>query len=413
MELLITVILISLGVSFICSISEAVFLSINQGYVEVLKEKRPKVGSLLEKFRRQIDEPIAAILTLNTIANTIGASFAGAIVISLFGNAYLAIFSGCLTLAILIFGEIIPKTIGARFWRELAPYVTLLLKLLIFIVKPLLVPLALLNRAITPKKKNDVTVSRADLAVLAEIGKREGTLDDQEWQMVKNVIRLSEIRVREIMTPRPDIVAIPVDSTISQAKKVMLDEGHFRLPVYEGSIDSIVGIVVARDLLKAELNGETDIKSVIREPYFVPDSKLIEDLSQEMRKQKIKIAIAVDEFGGTAGIVSLEDLVEEIVGEIQDEHDNEPEQFKTLPDGTIKISGFVPLTDVNERLNLDLPVDKYDTLGGFIFGELGRIPTVGDTVATDKGMFTVSSMNERRVNRVFFSPMKPNTESVS
>lgn len=407
MELLVSVILVSLGVSFMCSISEAVFLSINQSYVEVLKEKRPKIGTLLEKFRRQIDEPIAAILTLNTIANTIGASFAGAIVISLFGNASLALFSGCLTLAILIFGEIIPKTIGARFWRELAPFITIIIRVLIFIAKPLLIPLALFNRLITPKRKNEVTVSRADLAVLAEIGKREGTLDDQEWQMVKNVIRLSEIRVREIMTPRPDIVAIPADSTISQAKKVMLDEGHFRLPVYEGSIDSIVGIVVARDLLKAELNGETDLKSIIREPYFIPDSKLIEDLSQEMRKQKIKIAIAVDEFGGTAGIVSLEDLVEEIVGEIQDEHDNEPEQFKTLPDGTIKISGFVSLTDVNDRLNLTLPDDKYDTLGGFIFGELGRIPAAGDTVTIDEGVFTVSSMNERRVNRVVFSPMKP------
>lgn len=402
METLFAVIFLAIGISFLCSISEAVFLSINQSYVEVLKESRPKIGLSLEKFRRQIDEPIAAILTLNTIANTIGASFAGAIVISIYGNTYLAIFSGILTLAILVFGEIVPKTIGARFWRELAPLVTVILKLLVLAMKPILVPLSWLNKIITPTKKNEITVSRADLAVLAEIGKREGTLDDHEWMMVRNVIRLSKIRVREIMTPRPDIVAIPLKSSISEAKKIMIDEGHFRLPVYDESVDSIVGIIVARDLLKAELNGETDIKKVLREPYFVPESKLVEELTEEMRKQKLKLAIVVDEFGGTAGIVTLEDLIEEIVGEIQDEHDNEPEQFKCLPDGTCKISGFIPLNEVNEKLELSLPEETYDTIGGFIFGELGRIPSVGDSVKTEGGVFTVSSMKGRRVNRVIF-----------
>jgi len=386
----------------VCSICEAVFLSINQAYVEQLQEKNPKTGQILAHFRKNIEQPIAALLTLNTIAHTVGASMGGAVALQVFGDEKIALFSAILTLLILVLSEILPKTLGAQYWRELGGLVTLFLHLLVVLMKPILIPLAFLNNLMTPKKKTGATVSRSDIAILAEIGRKEGALEDQEWQVVRNVIKLSEVRVREIMTPRPDIIAIPSDSTVAEAKKVMLEEGHFRLPVYEGSVDSIIGIIVARDLFKAEIAGEQDLKNIIREPFFVPDSKAVDELIKEMRTQKIKISIVVDEFGGTAGIVSLEDLIEEIVGEIQDEHDNEPEQFKYLPDGTCKISGFVPISDVNEKLELSLPVETYDTIGGFIFGELGRIPIAGDSVNTEGGTFTVSSMKGRRVNRVIF-----------
>jgi CBS domain containing-hemolysin-like protein len=272
-------------------------------------------------------------------------------------------------------------------------------------MKPILIPLAWINKLISPKKKKEVTVSRADLAILAEIGRREGTIDDEEWQVVRNVIHLDEIRVREIMTPRTDVVAIPLNSTVAVAKKMMLETGHFRLPVYEESLDNITGLVVARDLLRAEEQGDTLIDSIIRDAYRVPDSKLVEDLLREMRSQRIKMAIVIDEFGGTAGIVTLEDLIEQIVGDIHDEHEDEPLQFRELEDGSLKISGFVALDEINERLDADLPKDLYDTIGGYVFGELGRVPVVGDEVHCSVGTFKVFSMDGLRVSRLIFTPL--------
>jgi putative hemolysin len=404
MTTLLVVVGIALFISFLCSILEAVFLSITQSYVVVLSESRPKIGGLLAQLRKNIDQPIAAILTLNTISHTVGASIGGALALKVFGDHLIAAFSAILTLLILVFSEIFPKTLGAYYWQQLAPMTAIILKGLIIIMKPILLPLSWLNKIISPKKTKQVTVSRADLAILAEIGRREGTIDEEEWQVVRNVIHLDEIKVREVMTPRTAIVAIPVDSTIAIAKNTMLETGHFRLPVYKDSLDRIVGIVVARELLKAEQENQVDISSVVREAYCIPDSKLVEDLIREMRKMRIKMAIVIDEFGGTAGIVTLEDLIEQIVGDIHDEHENEPLQFKEVGDGSLKISGFVPIDDVNERLNTNLPKELYDTIGGFVFGELGRVPVVGDEVKCEVGKFKVATMDGLRVDRLIFTP---------
>jgi CBS domain containing-hemolysin-like protein len=405
MTTLFWVLALSLGLSFLCSILEAVLLSINHSFVALLRERGDRAGEILTRMQQRIDEPISAILTLNTIAHTVGAAMGGGLALRLWGEEWIALFSAGLTLAILLFSEIIPKTLGATFWKQLAVPSAWFLRGLILLMKPILIPLSIFSRAISRERASHSTVSRAELEVLAEIGRREGTLDEAEWRVVTNVMNLSEVSVGEVMTPRTDIVAVPLEATVEEAKAVMLDEGHLRVPVYEGNLDRIAGILLARDLWQADREGVTAIRGVLRPATYAPASKPIEDLIPEMRRARSKMLIVVDEYGGTAGLATLEDLIEEIVGEIQDEHEeDEPPDFQEVGEGVIRIWGGVSLREVNDRLVLELPEDVFDTIGGFVFGRLNRVPTVGDEVDVERGRFRVVKMKGRRVEFLRFLP---------
>ncbi|MCZ7649833.1 MAG: hemolysin family protein [Thermoanaerobaculia bacterium] len=407
MTALFVVIGLSLAISFACSILEAVLLSVTHSYVGVLQEKGHPAGSLLARMRESIDEPIAAILTLNTIAHTVGAAMGGALALEVFGSRWIALFSVVLTFVILVFSEILPKTIGATYWQGLAPFAAWVLRAMILLMKPVLVPLSLLNRLISPRRERQHTVSRAELEVLAAIGRREGTIDQEEWQVLTNVMNLDEVSVAQVMTPRTRIVAVPLEASLDEAERVMLEKGRLRLPVYQGSLDRIVGLLLARDLWRAARAGATELAAVMRKPTFIPDTKPVEDTLRLMRQQRIQMAIVLDEYGGTAGLVTLEDLIEEIVGEIEDEHEPDLPSFVEMPDGRVRILGSVPVDEVNERLALDLPEEEYDSIGGCVFGLLGRIPEVGDEVRFAGGALRVLEMVSRRVEKVEFEPSRP------
>jgi CBS domain containing-hemolysin-like protein len=390
---------ISLFISSLCSVLEAVLLSVTHSYVEVLRDQRSKAGDYLHAMKQKIDEPIAAILTLNTIAHTAGAALGGAVAGQVFGQAWIGVFTGVLTLVILLFSEIIPKTIGATFWKQLGPLSAHVLWWMVILMKPILIPLNLFSQLLRRKKGS--TVSRAELEVLAQIGFSEGTIDEDEWRVVTNIIRLGEVTVGEVMTPRTDMVAIPQDSTVEDAIEIMLEEGHLRLPVYAESVDKIAGLVLARDLWRANRDGVTDLTDIVRPVRFLPATKSVEDLIPEMRGQRAKMAIVVDEFGGTAGLVTLEDLIEEIVGEIQDEHEgDEPMGYEDLGDGKMRIWGGVAIREANEKLDLSMSEETHDTLGGYVFGALNRIGRVGDTVQLENARLRITQMKGRRVEFV-------------
>jgi len=410
MATLIWVVSVALALSFLCSILEAVFLSVTHSHLALMQERGEWAGTWLAEARKHVDEPIAAILTLNTISHTAGAAMGGAAAAEVFGSAWIGVFTAVLTFVILVFTEILPKTIGATYWRHLATPSAYVLRAMILVMKPILAPLGLFAKMLTPKAERP-TVSRAELEVLAEIGRREGTLDEDEWQVVSNVIRLDEVSVGEVMTPRTDMIALPIDATVDDAISLMVDEGHLRVPVYEETLDRIVGVLLARDLWRARRDGEERIRSVVRPVPFAPASKPVEDLIPEMRAQRVKMAIVVDEFGGTAGLVTLEDLIEEIIGEIQDEHEqDEPKDFQELPGGRVRIWGGVPLREAGDRLGFTPTEDEeegYDSLGGFVFGRLNRIPVTGDQVDVGAGVLRVAKMRGRRIDYLLFIPTAP------
>ncbi len=408
---LVAVVGISLSISFLCSVLEAVLLSVNHSYVAVLQGRGDRAGDILARMKRQIDEPIAAILTLNTIAHTAGATLTGVLASVVLAGDELAI--GILTtayiVAVLVLSEIIPKTIGATFWKRLARPTAHLVRVMVVLMKPVLVPLGYLSRWIKPRRAHQATISRAEIEALAEIGHREGAIDEEEFQVMSNVMQLDEIDVGEVMTPRIDIVAVPEGASVREAMDVMLDTGKLRLPVYEDSIDRIVGVLLARDLWRAARDGHDGIREITRPVPFAPATKPVEDLIREMRARSTKLAIVLDEFGGTAGLVTLEDLIEEIVGEFRDEHEHDrPRDFVDTGGGRVVIWGGTPVKDVEDRLGIELGED-FDTIGGYVFGALDRVGRIGDSVQTDAGEFRIVRVRRRRIEYVVFVPGLPAT----
>ena len=402
MTILIVTLIATLAVSGLCSILEAVLLSIDTSFVEMRRAEGRRSGRLLHELKSHIDEPIAAILTLNTVAHTAGAAFAGSLAYELFGSAWVAGFSAVFTFAILVFSEIIPKTAGARFCKQLAPPSAYVLRALTFTMTPLLVPLSWVQRLVQGSG-NSPDISREEIEVMARMAWTTGTLAEDEWQVVSNVMRLDEVPVGEVMTPRTDIVAIDAGATVEEAKQVMLDHGHLRLPVHTGTLDRIVGVLVARDLWRADQKGVTEIRDLPRAPIFAPVSRPVQELIPELQDKGAKMAIVLDEFGGTAGLATFEDLIEEIVGEIRDEHEaHEPAEFQRLADGSVRVWGGVSVREANQRLRLELPSDAADTIGGYVFGSLHRVPRPGDEVPVDGGRLRVARMRGRRVEFVVF-----------
>lgn len=248
--------------------------------------------------------------------------------------------------------------------------------------------------------------SPEELEMLMRQSREQGMMGHEAVEMIEGVFELRTTVVREVMTPRPDIIAVPVEASLDEVVRVVAESGHSRIPVYEGSIDRIVGVLLVKDMMRfiVDRSQPFDLRAIMREPYFVPDSKPVGDGLREFREKKVHQAIVVDEFGGTFGLVTLEDLVEEIVGEIYDEYEvAEPEIRVTAP-GEALIDGGAPIGEVNERFGLRLPSEHYDTLGGFMLGELGRVPHVGDAVTVDGNVtFAVEAVEERRVKLVRLS----------
>ncbi len=240
-----------------------------------------------------------------------------------------------------------------------------------------------------------------EIEMLVAQSHEHGLLANEPVEMIRGIFDLSETAAGEIMTPRTDVVALPEEATIDAAAELILEAGHSRIPVYRESLDQIVGVLLARDVWRAQRTGAGAIAPLIRELSFVPDSKPIEALLREMQQARLHMVAVVDEFGGTAGIVTLEDVVEEIVGEIQDEHE-EPEApaIVETETGEIYLDGAVPLAELNERYGLALPEEDFTTVGGYVMGRLGRVPHGGEAVLFDKGRMQVVAMDGRRIDRV-------------
>ncbi|MFW6181506.1 MAG: hemolysin family protein [Spirochaetota bacterium] len=234
------------------------------------------------------------------------------------------------------------------------------------------------------------------------IGEENGRIEKQERDMIRGIVELGETPVKSIMVPRTEVIAVPVDASFEEIVKTFIKSRHSRIPVYEETIDKVIGFLHAKDLLPFLARGEPvrDIRRVIRTVRFVPEGKMLDELLTELQQKKEHIAVVVDEYGGMAGIVCLENILEEIVGEIQDEYDNEEEDVKQVSENTFLCDARTLLEDINEELQVSLPTGGSDTLGGLVFDLLGRIPTVEETVSFQNLRFTVKSMDGNRVKKV-------------
>ena len=321
MTLLILYVLLAIGVSFLCSIMEAVLLSITPSYVAALEDEGDATGTRLRELKKDIDRPLAAILTLNTFAHTLGAAGAGAQAVVVFGDAYIGAFSAVLTLLILILSEIIPKTLGAVYWRQLASPIAALIKPLLWILYPLVWLSQQLTKLLA-RGEQEQQVSRAEFAALANLGAEEGVFNPQESRILQSLLRFSELVARDVMTPRTVMVAFP---TTKPVREISDNELRFsRFPVFEDNRDHVTGYALRSEILRtvAEDRGDTPVGEIQRDVLTVPEMLPLPRLFERLLERKEHLALVVDEYGGTQGIATMEDVVETLLGlEIVDEAD--------------------------------------------------------------------------------------------
>jgi len=323
MVLLLTYVFIALGFSFLCSIAEAVILSVTTPYITLMQQEGRRAGALLGGLKEDINSPLAAILTLNTIAHTVGAAGAGAQAARVFGSAYVGIASAVLTLLILVFSEIIPKTLGAHYWKQLAPATAHVLQGLIWLLYPFVKLSAVMTRGLS-HGPGLTGFNREELAAMAELSAREGQLAQQETVILQNLLRLRETRVTDAMTPRTVVFSLADKLTVEEFFWKYGSERFSRIPIYSDDPEHLNGFVLRSDLLLAQARGNTDSKlsNYRREMSALPASSSLSHAFDEFLRQRAHIMTVVDEYGGVGGILTLEDILETLLGlEIIDEGD--------------------------------------------------------------------------------------------
>lgn len=313
-----------------------------------------------------------------------------------------------LTVLVLIFGEITPKVFAAKFPHTFAKIIAIPLYWISIFLYPIAKILTDVIKATTSKLKYDrskFALDSSDLKDLADIGIESGSIEEDEHELIHGLVTFKRISAREVMTPRVDIVAIPADADFESALNIINESGHSRIPVYDGNLDNVVGVLYAKDLLPylgKDENKQIDLRKLARKAYFIPENKLISDLMHEFQEKNLHVGIVVDEYGGTSGLISLEDIIEEIVGEIRDEYDKEEAEIQKLSDDSFLVLGKTDIAFFNEETGaqLDAENDDYDTLGGFIFNYAGEIPNVGYSFQYQGFKYTVKEIANKRINKV-------------
>ncbi|HEV8403814.1 MAG TPA: hemolysin family protein [Candidatus Limnocylindrales bacterium] len=326
------------------------------------------------------------------------------------GALALIIVTLLLSLFTIVFGELVPKSLALAHTEQFALRLSGLIVVLLRILGPLVAALTAVTNAVSRMlgagEEAQGVMSTQELSLLVERGGEQGILEAEEEQMIQAVIELGDQRVHEVMVPRIAMVSLPAGATLEEAIDILIDEGHSRVPVYEETIDEVVGILYAKDLLpflKGSVAERPALRSILRTPVFVPESMSVDDLLHEFQRRKVHIAIVLDEYGGTAGLVTIEDLLEEIVGEIQDEYDEEEPLIVRLSENEARIDGRADVDDLEELFDTNFGLedaDEYDTVGGLIYHRLGTVPKPGDVIPIDGLTLTVETTDGRRVGKI-------------
>jgi putative hemolysin len=325
--------------------------------------------------------------------------------------------TGLLTIFTIIFGELVPKQIGLAHAERVAMTFSRLIEVLGTVFGPLVAFLTFTTRQVSRLFRADIAaderISSEELRLIIEQGGEQGLLEAEEEQMIHAVIELGDQRVHEVMVPRIAMITLASSASFEEAIDTVIDEGHSRIPVYEETIDEIVGILYAKDLLpflKAGAPQRPPLRSLLRTPVFVPESMTVDDLLHELQRRKVHLAIVLDEYGGTAGLVTIEDLLEEIVGEIQDEYDEEEPLIERLSDDEARVDGRADVDDLAELFDTHLGLedeDEYDTVGGLVYHRIGGVPNPGDQITVDGLTLTVETTDGRRVGKVLVVRDRP------
>ncbi|MFD1739080.1 hemolysin family protein [Bacillus salitolerans] len=393
------------------SASETAFSSVNKirlkNYVDEGRRGSKNALAIAENF----DKALSTILVGNNIVNIAAASISAKIAVDLFGASGLLISTVVMTILILIFGEVLPKSFAKENAESVTLSISSILLLLMTIFTPITYLFILLKKGfsrLVSKQNDSPSVTEEEIKVMIDLSEEEGVIDNKEKELVHRSLDFNDILVAEILTPRIDMIAVDVNSPIEDIRDVFLEERYSRIPVYEDNVDNVIGILSERDILSQLVkNQPIDIRALLRKPFFVVESLKISTLLPELQKNKVHMAIVVDEFGGTSGLVTLEDVLEQIVGEIWDEHDEAVRTFVKLDEHKYEFNAEMPLDEFVGIMQIDEPESSFHTLGGWIFERLERIPTVGEMFDYDNLSFTVNKVENRRIRKVLVTVQEP------
>jgi putative hemolysin len=406
------------------SIAEIALVSVRRTRIKQLVEEGVARAKTVQKL---IEDPTRFLATIQTGVTLVGffASAVGAVTLAKPLEGYLrqldmpmisrhasgtavVIVTLLLIFLNIVVGEITPKSLGLRNAEGVAlrvaeplTYISYIaswfIKLIIWTSNLLVKPFGGTATFGTP------ILTEEEFKMLVEAGEAEGVLEEEEKEMIHSIFEFTDTVVRKVMTPRTDIKAVEVNESVDDLIKVIIGEGHSRIPVYEDTIDNIVGIVHAKDLLRVlHENGKKKIalSDLVRKPHVIPENKMVDELLAEFKRNKVQMAIVVDEYGGTAGLVTVEDLLEEIVGDIMDEYDVEEPQIQIVDENTMIADGQTPIGDINDQMDLELPEEDFDTIGGLVFGLLGKEPAQGDDIVYESVHMIVEQTDGRRIQKV-------------
>ena len=410
------------------AMSEIAIISLNDNKIDKLAEEGHKKAKQIQKLTQnssnflstiQIGVTLAGFLTSASAADSFAPILTNAVVNA---SESLAAYKGVIeTVALilitiivsyfsLVFGELAPKKIGMQKSEKVAYKVVGILLFIMKATKPFVKILAFSTNSIVrlfgiDPNADEENVTEEEILMMVDVGEEKGVIENAQAEMINNIFEFDDIDAGDIMTHRVDMTAVEADEPVSEVVKVAIEDGYSRIPVYDDDPDNIVGIVYIKDLLPyigKEVPTDKTIREVMREAYFVPETKKCGELFAEMSEKRVQIAIVVDEYGGTAGLLTLEDIVESIVGSIQDEYDTEEEEIAKINDTTFTVDGTTDLDEINELVGADIPEGDYDTIAGFIISELGYLPKDGDmdTVELDNLKFTIIEVEDKRIAKV-------------
>jgi CBS domain containing-hemolysin-like protein len=395
---------LALVLSFLCSIMESVLLSLGRSDVEALIAAGKPSGRLIKDFKRRIDVPIAAILIVNTIAHTVGASVAGASYEDVFNAETLWIFTIVFTTAVLLFTEIIPKTLGVAHASALAGPVAYSIRMLTIVLRPLVAASEIISRSLR-REHNGPATSVEEIRLMAALARSEGVFGPRTAHMIVGATRLAQLRVHQVMVPRQNVTFLSAQRDLAENIEIVKASQHSRLPISRtDDLDQVAGMVLAKELLVhvQEHPGEPiDWDLLIREPLTIPEGTPLNSLLRTFQDSRSHLAIVVDEYGGVEGVVTLEDVLEEIVGEIVDESDAYIEEMWPQQDGSLEVLGSAEMRKIGARLGFEWPPSaEISTPAGLVAELAGRIPLQGEVVEWQGYRFEVLQATQRRAERI-------------
>ena len=385
--------------------SETALMSVNKVEIRHLAQEGDKDAQIVDRLLSKPDNLLTTILVGNNLVNVAASAIATKVATNVFQNFGVGISTGVVTLLLLIFGEISPKSLATRKAKQFSMTVARPIEICYYLFFPIVKGLSFLVQAVNKGSHHPGTkpfISEDKIRRFLAVGVREGVIETDERQMINSIFEFDDITVKEIMVPRIDMICVDINDSIDKLIDIVIRMGLSRIPVYNGRIDNIVGIVYAKDLLPLlkETKPDITIQKIMRPAYYVPESKEIDNLFSELKKEKIHMAIVLDEYGGTAGLVTIEDLLEEIVGDIQDEYDEEENLIEEEEDNRVIVDGRVDVDEINYYLDIALPEEDYETISGFILSMLGYVPEEGEKIEFEDLEITVTKISQRRISKV-------------